>query len=38
MAIETVVNGTTIIINEQISYDWIGVVIASIVAVISLVG
>ena len=38
MAVETIVNGTTIIINEQISYDWIGIIIASVIALITLIG
>ncbi len=33
-----IVNGTTIIIQESANYDWLGVTIASIVAVITLVG
>jgi len=39
MAIESqIVNGTTIIIQEQVDYSWLGIVIASIVAIIALMG
>lgn len=38
MAIETIVNGTSIIIQESVDYGWVGVTIASIVAVITLIG
>lgn len=39
MSIETqIINGTTIMIKESVDYNWIGIVIASIVAIITLCG
>jgi len=39
VVIETqIVNGTSIIIQEQIDYSWLGIVIASIIALITLIG